>query len=93
MKRLFLALADGISAVLGYIAQAMVLILIASKEMAKELRTAPLTAAFGMFVIFTYAIAGIFAPWIAPHGEAESCKLLHRLVQWHCTENRYWQGH
>jgi hypothetical protein len=26
--------------------------------MAKELRTAPLTAAFGMFVIFTYAIAG-----------------------------------
>ncbi len=47
------------------------LILIATKEMAKELRTAPLTAAFGMFVIFTYAIAGIFAPWIAPHGEAE----------------------
>lgn len=47
------------------------LIIIASKEMAKELRTAPLTAAFGMFVIFTYAIAGIFAPWIAPFGEAE----------------------
>ncbi|MFX0540701.1 ABC transporter permease [Roseovarius sp. S4756] len=47
------------------------LILIVSKEMAKELRTAPLTAAFGMFVIFVYAIAGIFAPMIAPHGEAE----------------------
>ncbi len=47
------------------------LIIIASKEMAKELRTAPLTAAFGMFVVFTYAIAGIFAPWIAPFGEAE----------------------
>ncbi len=47
------------------------LILIVSNEMAKELRTAPLTAAFGMFVIFTYAIAGIFAPWIAPFGEAE----------------------
>ncbi|MCQ0093681.1 ABC transporter permease [Roseovarius sp. M141] len=47
------------------------LILLVSKEMAKELRTAPLTAAFGMFVIFTYAIAGIFAPWIAPFGEAE----------------------
>ncbi len=40
-------------------------------ETAKELRTAPLTAAFGMFVIFTYAVAGIFAPWIAPFGEAE----------------------
>ncbi|MBO6538194.1 MAG: ABC transporter permease [Rhizobiaceae bacterium] len=24
-----------------------------------------------MFVIFTYAIAGIFAPWIAPYGESE----------------------
>lgn len=38
---------------------------------AKELKTAPLTAAFGMFVMFTYAIAGFFAPWIAPHGETE----------------------
>jgi len=47
------------------------LIAIAKPEMAKELRTAPLTAAFGMFVVFTYAIAGIFAPVIAPFGEAE----------------------
>lgn len=47
------------------------LIQISRPGIAKELRTAPLTAAFGMFVIFTYAIAGIFAPWIAPYGEAE----------------------
>ncbi|ARE83434.1 putative D,D-dipeptide transport system permease protein DdpC [Roseovarius mucosus] len=47
------------------------LVAIASKNLAKELRTAPLTAAFGMFVIFTVAVAGIFAPLIAPHGEAE----------------------
>ncbi|MGF1563434.1 MAG: ABC transporter permease [Geminicoccaceae bacterium] len=47
------------------------LIQVSSPNMAKELRTAPLTAAFGMFIIFTYAIAGIFAPWIAPYGEAE----------------------
>jgi peptide/nickel transport system permease protein len=47
------------------------LINIVGNELAKELRTAPLTAAFGMFVIFVYAIAGIFAPWIAPYGEAE----------------------
>jgi len=47
------------------------LIAISGVELAKELRTAPLTAAFGMFVIFVYAIAGIFAPWIAPYGEAE----------------------
>ena len=44
---------------------------IAPHETAKELRTAPLTAAFGMFVIFTYVIAGVFAPIIAPFGEAE----------------------
>jgi len=47
------------------------LIAISSVNMAKELRTAPLTAGFGMFVIFTYAVAGIFAPIIAPFGEAE----------------------
>ena len=42
-----------------------------SEETAKGLRSAPLTAAFGMFVIFTYAIMGIFAEYIAPFGEAE----------------------
>lgn len=47
------------------------LVNITGKEMAKALRTAPLTASFGMFVIFTYAVMGIFAPIIAPHGEAE----------------------
>lgn len=47
------------------------LVTLAPRELAKTLRTAPLTAAFGMFVIFTYAILGIFAPVIAPFGEAE----------------------
>ncbi len=47
------------------------LVQISGPVLARELRTAPLTAAFGMFVIFTYAIAAVFAPWIAPHGEAE----------------------
>ncbi|QYX57779.1 ABC transporter permease [Roseovarius sp. SCSIO 43702] len=42
-----------------------------SNELAKELRTAPLTAGFGMFIIFIYAVAAIFAPAIAPYGEAE----------------------
>lgn len=49
----------------------VLLLLVMTTDIAKELRTAPLTAAFGMFIIFTYAIAGIFAPYIAPHGEAE----------------------
>jgi len=47
------------------------LIIIMPEDTAKELRTAPLTAGFGLFVIFTYTIAGVFAPIIAPHGEAE----------------------
>lgn len=47
------------------------LIQITAPSIAKELRTAPLTAAFGMFIIFIYAVAAIFAPWIAPYGEAE----------------------
>ena len=40
-------------------------------EGGKALSAAPLTASFGLFVIGTYAIAGIFAPIIAPFGEAE----------------------
>lgn len=32
---------------------------------------APLSAKFGMVVIASYALAAIFAPWIAPYGEAE----------------------
>ncbi len=47
------------------------LIILLPANGAKELRTAPLTAAFGMFIILVYAIAGIFAPWIAPFGESE----------------------
>lgn len=44
---------------------------IAKDEAAKSIRAMPLTAAFGLFVIMTYAIAGVFAPIIAPFGEAE----------------------
>jgi len=47
------------------------LILLLPGNGARELRTAPLTASFGMFIILVYAIAGIFAPWIAPYSESE----------------------
>jgi len=47
------------------------LMVVVPVRIAKELKTAPLTAAFGMFVIFTYVVAGVFAPVIAPFGEAE----------------------
>ena len=69
----FVAVSAGLLALAGGTAYAFreFLIEISPSGIAKELRTAPLTASFGMFVIFTYAIAGIFAPIIAPFGEAE----------------------
>ena len=41
------------------------------RDLAKVMRNAPLTAAFGLFVIVVYVAAAIFAPVIAPFGEAE----------------------
>ncbi|PID61179.1 MAG: ABC transporter permease [Gammaproteobacteria bacterium] len=47
------------------------LVIILKGEASKAMQTAPLTASFGLFVILVYAIAAIFAPWIAPYGESE----------------------
>ena len=41
------------------------------REAAKVMRSAPLTASFGLFVIVVYVVAAVFAPVIAPYGEAE----------------------
>jgi len=38
---------------------------------AKVLRTAPLTASFGMLIILIYVMVAVFAPLIAPFGERE----------------------
>ncbi|MEM9958195.1 MAG: ABC transporter permease, partial [Pseudomonadota bacterium] len=69
----FVAIAAGLLAFAAGISYSFreFLVAITKGNLSKELKTAPLTAAFGMFVIFTYAIAGIFAPFIAPYGEAE----------------------
>ena len=40
------------------------------RGMAKVMRNAPLTASFGLFVIIVYIVAAVFAPVIAPYGEA-----------------------
>jgi peptide/nickel transport system permease protein len=37
----------------------------------RALAKAPISAWFGMIVILIYAISAIFAPWIAPYGEAD----------------------
>tara|TARA_A100001015_G_C15015148_1_gene725133 strand:+ start:223 stop:1146 length:924 start_codon:yes stop_codon:yes gene_type:complete len=47
------------------------LIQISGSNMAKIYRTAPLTASFGLLVIVIYILCAIFAPLIAPYGEAE----------------------
>jgi len=47
------------------------LVLITSRNTGKFLRTAPLTASFGMLVITIYIFCAVFAPLIAPYGEAE----------------------
>ena len=40
-------------------------------EAQKAIKSAPLTATFGLFMIMIYVIAAVFAPIIAPFGEAE----------------------
>lgn len=37
----------------------------------RELKKAPMTAWFGMVVIFGYLVVALFAPWIAPYGESQ----------------------
>ncbi len=46
------------------------LVRFSSAPMAKFIKTAPLTAGFGMLVITIYIICAVFAPLIAPYGEA-----------------------
>ena len=69
----FIATAAGLLALAAGVSYAFREFLVATMptNLSKEIKTAPLTAAFGMFVIFTYAVAGVFAPWIAPYGETE----------------------
>ncbi len=41
------------------------------ENIVRNLKTAPVSAWFGMIVILIYAIFAIFAPWLAPHSENE----------------------
>ena len=47
------------------------LVQVLPREGAKAIRSAPLTATFGLFIILVYVVAAVFAPVIAPYGEAE----------------------
>lgn len=44
-------------------------IAVTPKGVKKELRTAPLTASFGMLMIIIYILVAVFAPLIAPFPE------------------------
>jgi peptide/nickel transport system permease protein len=46
---------------------------------AKLFRQMPLTASFGIFVILIYIIFAVFAPWIAPYGEAQVFEMFNAL--------------
>ena len=41
------------------------------ENVVRTLKTAPISAWFGMIVILIYAFTALFAPLLAPHGEAE----------------------
>ena len=69
----YVAIAIGLlfaSAGLGYCFREF-LVQTLPRELAKVMRSAPLTASFGLFVIVVYVVAAVFAPVIAPYGEAE----------------------
>ena len=65
---LFIAIIASIVA--AWLFRAM-LVRLVGHSTAKFIRTAPLTASFGMLVICIYILCAIFAPLIAPYGEAE----------------------
>ena len=54
----------------GWLFRAIV-IAISPRTIAKEMRTVPLTASFGLLMILLYTLVAIFAPWIAPFPETE----------------------
>ena len=64
---------------IGFIVAAMaagwlfktVMTLVSPRGIAKEMRTAPLTASFGMLMILIYIVVAVFAPLIAPYPETQ----------------------
>jgi len=64
-----------------------ILVRIVGQNIAKIVRTLPLTASLGIFVILIYIICAVFAPVIAPYGEADI--LAGSFEPWSST---YWLG-
>ncbi len=64
------ALVIAVAALAAWLFRA-VIIAVSPKNLAKVLRTAPLTASFGMLIILIYVVVSVLAPAIAPFGERE----------------------
>ncbi|MYH58967.1 MAG: ABC transporter permease [Boseongicola sp. SB0675_bin_26] len=66
----WLAVAVIVGLAAGWIFRAAV-VAASPRPIARELRTAPLTASFGMLVILIYILLAVFAPLVAPFPETE----------------------
>ena len=65
-----IALTVAVALALGWLFR-RVAVAVTRGETRKALRTAPVTASFGMLVILAYVIVALFAPLIAPYAERE----------------------
>ena len=70
MTFLKMAVVVAAAMVLGWLFRAAV-ISVTRGELRKAMRSAPLTASFGMLVILIYVVVAVFAPLIAPYAERE----------------------
>ncbi|MCU9846524.1 ABC transporter permease [Defluviimonas sp. WL0024] len=70
IKLLWIAVAIAVALAAGWLFRTAA-IAVSRGGLRKALRTAPLTAAFGMLVILLYILVAIFAPVIAPFAERE----------------------
>ena len=70
IKLLWIAVAIAVALAAGWLFRTAA-IAVSRGGVRKALRTAPLTAAFGMLVILIYVLVAIFAPVIAPFAERE----------------------
>ncbi len=66
----WLALAVAVAVSAGWAFREAV-VLVAPRAIAREMRTAPVTAGFGMVVILVYFLVAVFAPVLAPFAERE----------------------
>ncbi|MXW86830.1 MAG: ABC transporter permease [Boseongicola sp. SB0667_bin_21] len=66
----WLAVAIALGLAAGWIFRVAV-VAASPRPIARELRTAPLTASFGMLIILIYIVVAVFAPLVAPFPETE----------------------